>query len=99
MDKMYVAKEILNQLGGNQFRMMVGAHNLVGSDNSLALRFKGSRKWNALRVELTPMDVYKVTFLKVGPKTFKESIHEDVYNEDLIPLFERETGLYCKLFG
>lgn len=98
MTDLTVAREILNQLGGNMFRMMVGAHSLVGSDNSLTVGFKGSRKWNKVKIELTPMDVYKVTFYKIGPKTFKESTpHEEIYNDNLRELFERETGLYTSL--
>lgn len=97
MADMTVAHEILNQLGGRMFCMMVGAHSLLGSENSLTLGFKGSRKWNKLKVELTPMDVYKVTFYKIGPKTFKDSVHEEIYNDSLRSLFERETGLYTSL--
>ena len=34
-DRMRVAKTILEQLGGNKFRMMTGAKKLAGDDNSL----------------------------------------------------------------
>ena len=97
MADLAVAHEILRQLGGPMFKMMTGAYNFVGSENSLSLRFKGSRQWNAMRIELTPMDVYKVTFMRIGPKTFKEEVHEDIYCDTLVELFERKTGLYTSL--
>ena len=34
-DRMRVAKTILEQLGGNHFRMMTGAKKLAGDENSL----------------------------------------------------------------
>ena len=34
MSNMTVAKTILEQLGGNKFRMMTGAKNLAGDENS-----------------------------------------------------------------
>ena len=37
-DRMRVAKTILEQLGGNHFRMMTGAKNLAGDENSLSMR-------------------------------------------------------------
>ena len=36
-DRMRVAKTILEQLGGNQFRMMTGAKKLAGDENSLSM--------------------------------------------------------------
>ncbi len=35
MNNLKVAETILEQLGGNQFRMMTGAKNLAGDENSL----------------------------------------------------------------
>jgi hypothetical protein len=37
-ERMKVAKTILEQLGGNQFRMMTGAKSLAGDENSLKVR-------------------------------------------------------------
>ena len=38
-DRMRVAKTILEQLGGNKFRMMTGAKNLAGDENSFLQKF------------------------------------------------------------
>ena len=43
---MRVAEEILRQLGGNRFRVMTGAKNFSGTDNSLRMRI-GRNKTNA----------------------------------------------------
>jgi hypothetical protein len=92
-----IAHEILRQLGGPMFRMMTAANTLTATDNSLSFKFKGSRKWKHMKIELTPMDVYTVTFSRVHGAKLTQSVHEDIYNEDLRPLFERETGLYTSL--
>jgi hypothetical protein len=41
-----VANEIRNQLGGNRFAVMTGAHNFIGDANSLSFklgRFRGCK--------------------------------------------------------
>ena len=48
---MEVAREILKQLGGNKFRMMTGAKNLVAGDNFLAMRIgRNSSNSNYLKI-------------------------------------------------
>jgi len=49
-DRMRVAKTILEQLGGNKFRMMTGAKKLAGDENSLSMRIgRNSSNSNRLR--------------------------------------------------
>ena len=97
-----VAGTILKQLGGNKFMAMVGAHNLVCSDEgcgTMMLKFKGSRVANYLKVTLTAMDLYDVEFGKIWSGNYK--IIKKVsgaYNDMLVSLFESTTGLYTKLF-
>jgi hypothetical protein len=97
-----VAGTILKQLGGNKFMMMVGAHNLVCSDEgcgTMMLKFKGSNVANYLKVTLTAMDLYDIEFGKIWGGSYK--IVKKVngyYNDMLVSLFEETTGLYTKLF-
>jgi hypothetical protein len=96
-EKFPVAHEILRQLGSRMFMMMTGANSLTATDNSLSFKFKGSKRWKHMKIELTPMDVYTVTFSRVHGHKLTQEVFEDIYNEDLRPLFERETGLYTSL--
>lgn len=93
----HVAREILRQLGGNRFVAMTGANSFSYSDNALSFRFKGSKKWKACRIELTPMDLYTVIFFQMKKFDVIESRHENIYVDQLVELFERETGLYTSL--
>lgn len=93
-DKMAVAKTILQQLGGNKFIAMTGARNFLGSENSLSFRFPGHGKANYCRITLTPMDTYKVEFIRIrGRDITTVSEHNDVYCDALQELFTRVTGL------
>lgn len=97
---METVKEILNQLGGNKFVVMTGAHTILKhDDNTLSLKFRGSRRANYLKVQYIPsIDLYTVTIGKIGAKTYKViSQTEGVYNDMLQELFTRVTGLYTSL--
>jgi hypothetical protein len=101
---MSVAEIILEQLGGKRFIVMTGARNFVGSDNSLKFRLPNNAKdgINTVEITLEPSDTYKVRFLRVGDRrtnfrVTEKSVHEDIYNDVLVELFERKTGLYTHL--
>jgi len=98
-----VAKTILKQLGGQRFIVMTGAKNL-GQDKgnlSFALPAKSGFVKNGIthvKIELTPMDVYKMIFLKVrkgkagfGIDTVAEL--DGVYFDQLQDIFTEQTGL------
>ena len=97
---MRVAEEILRQLGGNRFRVMTGAKNFAGTDNSLRMRI-GRNKTNAnyMEVTLNSLDLYDVTFAKVTKMGEMKSVREynGVYNDMLVSLFESHTGMYTSL--
>jgi len=97
-----VAGTILQQLGGRKFMVMVGAHNLVCSDEgcgTMMLKFKGSKVANYLKITLTSMDLYDVEFGKIWGGNYKVVKKvEGYYNDMLVSLFEETTGLYTKLF-
>jgi hypothetical protein len=89
-----VAKTIVEQLGGRQFMAMTGVKSFVGNENGVSFRMPRANHINVVRITLTPMDVYEVTFLYVtikGSKTI--AVEQDVYAEDLQRLFTRHTGL------
>ena len=97
---MRVAEEILRQLGGNRFRVMTGAKNFSGTDNSLRMRI-GHNKTNAnyMEVVLNSMDLYDITFAKVTRMGEMKSVktYDNVYNDMLVEIFESHTGMYTSL--
>ena len=98
---MRVAEEILSQLGGNRFRVMVGAKNFAGTDNSLRMRIgRNKTSSNYLKITLNMMDLYDVRFSRVSPKGGERSVTEynNIFNDQLVEVFEKHTGMYTKLF-
>lgn len=99
-----VAATIIQQLGGHgKLKAMVSAKDFMYSDKdkSLTFKFSGSRKTNCIRITYNSMDLYDIEFLKINLKklTCKTiEIIENVYNDQLIEIFERRTELYLKLF-
>lgn len=100
---MEVAETILRQMGGaGRLKMMIGAKDFVGDKDSVQFRWAARSKnlANKLRVTLLPSDTYRMDFYRVkraGRELAPVSSHEGVYAEDLVPIFERETGLYTRL--
>lgn len=99
--KLEVATTILEQLGGGRLMAMTGAKHFVGGEFSLS--FKLPAKFakdsiNHVRIELTPMDDYTVTFSKIrGMKITEVSKVESVYCDTLQDVFEHATGLFARL--
>ena len=102
-DNMQIAKTILDQLGGNKFKAMTGAANLMAIENGLVFSIKGCRKINKVRIVLNQMDTYNVEFLKIpnvlsGKEVKVVSKAENIYCDQLCAVFENETGLRTRLF-
>jgi len=98
---MSVAKEILETLGGNKFRVMTGAKNFMGFSNGLVMKIgRNSSNSNYLKITLNSMDLYDMEFAKVSRMGEKKSVTEysDVYNDMLTDVFTKHTGMYTKLF-
>lgn len=97
---METAKQILRQLGGRRFIMMVGAKHIGAIDNSLRFQFmRNTSGANRCTITINAMDTYDVTFYKI----FKmQSIiikeYNDVYCDQLQELFTAFTGLHTRLF-
>lgn len=97
---MEIANEILRQLGGGKFLAMTGAKNLIGHERALSLRIPMRTKngANYLKITLTHRDTYDMEFGSVrGVKYTVKGRLTDVYNDQLRPVFEAETGLYTSL--
>ena len=99
-DRMRVAKTILEQLGGNKFRMMTGAKNIAGDENSLSMRIgRNSSNSNYLKITLNAMDTYDMKFCKLTRKFEEKSATEykNIYNSHLRLMFTKHTGMTTSL--
>ena len=97
---MSVATTILNQLGGNKFRVMTGPKNFMDHGNALSMRIgRNSSNSNYLKITLNDSDLYDVRFSKVTKMGEEKSVREfnDVYNDMLVEIFESHTGMYTSL--
>ena len=101
MGSMTVAKTILEQLGGNKFRMMTGAKNFLGFTDGITMKIgRNSSNSNWLKITLNSMDTYDMEFAKVTRMGEKKSVTEynNIYNDMLTDVFTKHTGMYTSLF-
>jgi len=94
---MEVAKEILNQLGGNKFLAMTGSKNLAGGDNFLSMRLaKNQSRANYLKITLTPLDTYNMEFINyVKAKVKVDASNKAVsYKPDKLVAVRSLDGVY-----
>ncbi len=94
-----VAQTILNQLGGmKRLVIMTGAYNFVASPNAVSFRIK-NRKINYIKITLNGNDLYDVKFSRIFNYQEKAVAElNDIYFDQLIPIFEQNTGMYLKMF-
>jgi len=104
MSTQEVAKTILSQLGGNRFIVMTGSKNFTSSPDSLSMKLtRNTINATHLVITLEANDTYTMEFLAcrlskttgISRKSLKRI--EDVYAEDLQPLFTEVTGLYTSM--
>jgi hypothetical protein len=89
-----VADEIVRQLGGaNKLKAMIGAKQFYSDNdgNTLVFKFPNPRGPNLVKITLNGMDTYDIEFWR-GTKKVKEM--SNIYNDQLMDVFEKETGLY-----
>ena len=97
-----VARIIWEQLGGNKFRMMTGAKNLLNLGDGLAMKLgRNSSNSNYLKITLNSMDTYDMEFAKLTRMGEKKSVRMvyNVYNDMLKSVFTEHTGMYTSLSG
>ena len=98
---MSVANEIYRQLGGNKFAVMTGAKNFIDLENGIRMKIgRNKTNHNWMEVTLNSLDLYDVAFAKLTKLGERKSLieYKNVYNDSLVELFERHTGMYTKLF-
>ena len=98
---MSVANEIYRHLGGNKFAVMTGAKNFIDLENGIRMKIgRNKTNHNWMEVTLNSLDLYDVAFAKLTKLGERKSLKEykNVYNDSLVELFERHTGMYTKLF-
>lgn len=98
-----VGNIILEQMGGiGRLRAMIGAKDFVLIENGVQFGWpsSGAGSANKVVIKLEPSDTYRVQFWWIrGAKMKLIREVEDIYAEQLVPLFERETGLYLTFGG
>lgn len=90
-----VAETIIEQLGG-RLTLMIGAHSMFHhTEGALSFKFKARAMNGANHCKVTLVnDTYTVVFTSVrGTSVKAKGTFEDIYNDQLKGLFERETGL------
>jgi hypothetical protein len=100
-NSMNIANEIRRQVGPRAFAMM-GAKNLLGSEDSLQFKIgRNAKRVTHIRITLDPSDTYRVEFIRVGRapmfKTTPVADFDGVYADSLHTLIEGNTGLYLSL--
>src|SRR5215467_4600155 len=97
-----VAHTIQQQIGQRAFFMM-GAKDLVGTENSLSWRIgRNAKSISHVEVVLDPSDTYTVRFkrIRMSKGDIKITIvseSSDVYVDSLHTVIEEATGLYLSL--
>jgi hypothetical protein len=100
-----VAKTIVDQMGGvGRLRAMLGMGKLpfVFSDIPRGVQFmwpsRRRSKGNLVRITLRPDDAYDVEFVNASIRGHKPvKTYNMVYADQLVDLFERQTGLFLRL--
>lgn len=100
---MTVANTILSQLGGRRFLAMTGAKFLLAHASALSFHLPSNFAKNGInrvRIDLTPQDLYDVTFTRArGIKIFYQTKIDGIYCDQLREAFTETTGLDLALHG
>ena len=98
-NKMKVYQTILEQLGGNKFKVMTGSKNFRYDLNCLTMDLTKNTlgaKW--LTITLESDDTYTMLFQSVTRKgIFQKAEIKSVYADMLQSIFTQQTGLYTSL--
>ena len=91
-----IAETILKQLGGaNRLSAMIGAKNFVIIDNGVGFKYPTGKY---VQIKLNGKDLYDVNFKSIRGTNIKDiKTFNDVYFDELIPVFENHSKLYLTL--
>jgi hypothetical protein len=94
-----IAKTILQQMRGmGRLKCMLGAYNFADHGNGVSFRFKGSKVANYIKVTLDADDTYSFELGKIWGHQYKvKKSYDSIYCDQLVEIFERDTGLYLSL--
>ena len=97
-----VVETILEQMGGNKFMVMTGARPVVHGPHMLTFKLPTNQsKANYLDVIHNPgKDLYTMIFRRVSNRGMDSKNlveYDDVYADQLQPMFEKVTGMYTTL--
>jgi len=97
-EKKQIAETIIQQMGGNKFKVMTGAKNFkygISVWDNVYVEFSiPNRKVNRVNIELMPSDDYNMTFYK-GEIVVKRV--DGIFFDMLQTAFTNVTGLYTHL--
>lgn len=99
-----VGRTILEQMGGaRRLQVMLGVQKFILLNDGVAFKWpnKQPSNGNYVEIHLTPMDTYTMSFFMVsmrggGTKNLVKK-YDDVYAEDLVHIFEKQTGWYLRM--
>jgi len=98
----HIAQMIMQQLGGNRFAAITGAHSWASGDRSLSFRVPNAK--NSIRgvvIELNYNDLYTMRFVasRIKPtiEVYNVAEYSDLYDSQLQDIFTKETGLITHL--
>ncbi|MCG3771463.1 MAG: hypothetical protein JW384_02649 [Nitrosomonadaceae bacterium] len=96
-----IGKTILAQMGGaRRLQMMLGVTKFILLNNGVAFGWpnKTPTKGNYIEIRLNGSDLYDAVFFMMGRGAKKPvKSFDDVYAEDLVGIFERQTGWYLRM--
>lgn len=96
-----VGAVIVQQMGGSgRLRAMINA-DIREIPHGVWIKFPNRQrsKGNLVEIKLQPSDTYEVTFYNEGRMAERKRVKQidDVYADQLVDVFERQTGLYLRL--
>ena len=98
------AKELLRQLGGRRFMMMVGAKNIARDKDGLHMKIgRNSKSISHVVIDYNRgRDLYDMKFLRVRSSKGKMNVKvvkqvKGIYADQLHDTFEKHTGLYTRM--
>ena len=95
-----IGKTILEQMGGTRkLQVMLGVKHFLLLNNGLSFKWPSKdRGGNYVEITLNGSDLYDMEFYVVSGMTKKlVKKFEDVYAEDLMDVFEKQTGWYTRM--
>lgn len=98
-----IGKTILQQMGGaGRIAVMIGVKHFSWLPKGVQFKWpnKQKSKGNCVRITLRDDDTYDMEFLNVtGTSAKLVKKYESVYNDQLVDIFESQTGWYLSLGG